>query len=124
MFNFLRGGSKPAPKNESQRERFKRLVRELNEMIDTMPTKPRVMIDLETGQIVPEVPSQFQDEALALPKPADAPAPPATPETPKSNAAAGLKPNVPTPRVPEARVQQPRVGAPRVGAASTKNEKA
>ncbi|MBY6199797.1 hypothetical protein KUV65_00345 [Maritalea mobilis] len=117
MFNFFRGGAKSAPKSESQRDRFKRLVRELNEMIDAMPTKPRVMIDLETGRIVPEVPDQFQDEALALPKPDAATAPEAKPD-----AKTELKPNVPQPRVPAARVPEPRVGQPRVGAAKENEE--
>ena len=117
MFNFFRGGAKSAPKSESQRDRFKRLVRELNEMIDAMPTKPRVMIDLETGRIVPEVPEQFQDEALALPKPDTASTPEATPDNKTE-----LKPKVPQPRVPEARVPEPRVGQPRVGTNTDKEE--
>ena len=116
MFNFFRGGSKAVPKNESQRERFKRLVREMNEMIDAMPTKPRVMIDLETGRIVPEVPAQFQDEALALPKPEDAVV------AARAESKTELQPKVPQPRVPEARVPEPRVGQPRVGASKDKEE--
>lgn len=69
MFNFLFGKSKPALKPETKRERFHRLVEELNEMIDELPKKPKLTFDPETGHIEPETPDQFQDEALALPKP-------------------------------------------------------
>lgn len=70
MFKFLFGGkSSPVVEAETNRERFGRLVVELNELIDTLPTKPRVTFDPQSGHILPDVPEQFADEALALPSP-------------------------------------------------------
>lgn len=70
MFKFLFGGKKtPEVIPESNRERFARLVSELNQMIETLPAKPRVTFDPETGHILPDTPEQFADEALALPAP-------------------------------------------------------
>lgn len=73
MFKFLFGGKKtPEVKPESNRERFDRLVGELNDLIDTLPQKPRVTFDPATGHVLPEAPEQFADEALALPAPDEA----------------------------------------------------
>ncbi len=76
MFKFLFGGKKNTPEVtiESDRDRFARLTRELNEMIDGLSDKPRVTFDPATGHILPETPEQFADEALALPAPDPAPA--------------------------------------------------
>jgi len=85
MFKFLFGGKKtPEVIPESNRERFARLVSELNQMIETLPVKPRVTFDPETGHILPDTPEQFADEALALPAPEAAEA--AAPEAAKPEA--------------------------------------
>lgn len=70
MFDFLkrlRGG--PGEAEEGQRARFERLVEELNAAIAELPEKPAVTITPETGALSFEMPAQFPDEALALPKP-------------------------------------------------------
>lgn len=71
MLKFLFGGKKTTPEVviESDRARFTRLVSELNELIDGLAHKPRVMIDPASGHVLPETPEQFADEALALPAP-------------------------------------------------------
>ncbi len=76
MFKFLFGGKSNTPEVtiETDRARYARLVSEMNEMIDGMGVKPRVTIDPATGHILPEVPEQFADEALALPAPIAEPA--------------------------------------------------
>lgn len=71
MLKFLFGGKKNGSQVaiESDRARFERLIAETNAMIDTLAHKPRVTIDPATGHILPEMPEQFADEALALPAP-------------------------------------------------------
>lgn len=71
MLKFLFGGKKNGSQVaiESDRARFERLIAEMNAMIDTLAHKPRVTIDPATGHILPEMPEQFADEALALPAP-------------------------------------------------------
>lgn len=80
MFQFLFKSRKAPEKPESHRERFERLILELNEVIDSLPDKPAVTVQPGSGRISFTLPSQFMDEALALPKPDPAPA--ATPATP------------------------------------------
>lgn len=70
MFDFLkRLRGVPSEAKESQRARFERLVEELNAEIAELPEKPAVTITPETGALSFEMPQQFPDEALALPKP-------------------------------------------------------
>ncbi|UWQ94513.1 hypothetical protein K3728_12400 [Rhodobacteraceae bacterium M385] len=71
MLKFLFGGKKNGSQVviESDRARFERLIEEMNATIDTLAHKPRVTIDPATGHILPEMPEQFADEALALPAP-------------------------------------------------------
>lgn len=77
MLKFLFGGKTSTPEVviESDRVRFTRLVSEINETIDTLANKPRVTIDPANGHILPEMPEQFADEALALPAPTEEEAP-------------------------------------------------
>ncbi|MEM1234824.1 MAG: hypothetical protein AAGH70_11935 [Pseudomonadota bacterium] len=78
MLKFLFGTKPGAAKAETQRDTFERLVKELNEAIVVLPQKPKVTVDPNTGAVSFEAPEHFPDEALALPKPAeaaDAPAP-------------------------------------------------
>ncbi|MEM9349334.1 MAG: hypothetical protein AAGA47_03665 [Pseudomonadota bacterium] len=70
MLKFL-FGKKPGAKVETQRETFERLVKELNEAIEPLAVKPRVIVDPNLGTIAFATPEQFPDEALALPKPND-----------------------------------------------------
>lgn len=111
MLKFLFGERGPKLVKETQREKYKRLVSELNQIIDTLPEKPRVTIDPATGHVLPEEPRQFSDEALALPKPTDQDRAAASGEP----ATAKMEPKVPAPRVPEKKVPKKRVPAPRVG---------
>ena len=71
MLEFLKrlGGVSAPDKPESQRERFERLVAELNEALDDLSDKPAVTVQPDSGHISFEMPEQFPDEALALPKP-------------------------------------------------------
>ncbi len=70
MLKFLFGGKKtPEAVPETDRERFKRLTTDLNELIDSLPAKPKVTFDPATGHVTLEEPEQFADEALALPAP-------------------------------------------------------
>ena len=71
MFKFLRfgRGKKTEVAIETQRQTFERLVRELNEALDTLPEKPAVTIDPATGHVAFDLPEHFPDEALALPAP-------------------------------------------------------
>ncbi len=76
MFEFLkRLRGLPEEVKESQRARFTRLVEELNEAIAELPEKPAVTFTPETGALSFDLPEQFPDEALALPKPDEDPAP-------------------------------------------------
>lgn len=106
MFKFLFGGKpKPEVTIETDRTRFTRLVEEINAMIDTLPVKPRVTIDPETGHILPEVPEQFADEALALPAP-DASAPVAVAVS-EAEALSGDAPEPAPETAPEAESEKP-----------------
>ena len=71
MLEFLKrlGGVSAPHKPESQRARFERLVSELNEALDELTNKPAVTVQPESGHISFDMPEQFPDEALALPKP-------------------------------------------------------
>ncbi|MEJ6395390.1 hypothetical protein V8J82_19170 [Gymnodinialimonas sp. 2305UL16-5] len=110
MFKFLFGGTKKAPgvTIETDRDRFARLVSELNGMIDGLVHKPRVTLDPATGHILPETPEQFADEALALPAPEETPeradtangAEPDRADTSTEPKAETPTPPVPTPPVP------------------------
>ena len=77
MFKFLFGGKKEVEVivRESDRDRFQRLIDELNGIVDQLPVKPKVTLDPATGHVSYEMPEQFQDEALALPKPEASAAP-------------------------------------------------
>jgi hypothetical protein len=92
MFDFLkRLRGEPSEAAESQRARFERLVEELNAEIAELPEKPAVTITPETGALSFEMPEQFPDEALALPKPdspATAPKPEDAEDTEKAEAKA------------------------------------
>ena len=123
MFKFLFGDkSAPTVKPETNRERFARLVSDLNEMIDTLPNKPKVTLDPATGHILPETPEQFADEALALPKPTAVPEPTATAEParpPASEAATDAVtegdavatiPRAPVPNPPKPNPPTPKTG--------------
>jgi len=84
MFDFLkRLRGVPEAAKENQRERFTRLIEELNEAIADLPEKPAVTVTPETGSLSFDLPEQFPDEALALPKPEEDPAP----ESPPADAA-------------------------------------
>lgn len=83
MLEFLKrlGGGSAPDKPESQRARFERLVAELNEALDDLSDKPAVTVQPDSGHISFEMPEQFPDEALALPKPnAEEGTPEASPE--------------------------------------------
>jgi hypothetical protein len=70
MFDFLkRLRGIPEEIKEGQRARFERLITELNEAIADLPEKPAVTITPESGTLSFDLPEQFPDEALALPKP-------------------------------------------------------
>ena len=71
MLEFLKrlGGVSAPNKPESQRARFERLVSELNEALDGLTDKPAVTVQPDSGHISFDMPEQFPDEALALPKP-------------------------------------------------------
>ena len=70
MFDFLkRLRGVPSEIKESQRARFERLVEELNAEIAELPEKPAITITPETGALSFDMPEQFPDESLALPKP-------------------------------------------------------
>lgn len=72
MFDFLkRLRGLPEEAEESQRARFERLVADLNDAIAELPEKPAVTVMPVTGGLAFEMPEQFPDEALALPKPED-----------------------------------------------------
>ncbi len=124
MFKFLFGGKKVSEEAvpETDREQFKRLTTDLNALIDSLPTKPKVTLDPATGRIELEEPEQFADEALALPAPAakeeaagpaEADAKPvaadkitegdAVAAAPKAPVPNPPKPNPPQPSAPEAR---------------------
>jgi len=108
MFEFLFRSKKPAEKPESQRERFERLILELNEVIDALPHKPAVTIEPETGRISFTMPKQFMDEALALPKPDSA-----VNETPKTAAPEAPAKDAGSPEIAEPAVKaKKRPGAP------------
>jgi len=116
MLKKLFGGRGAAPVKETQRARYERLITELNAMIDAMPTKPKVTLDPATGHILPEIPDQFGDEALALPSPE------AIARTaPKATAPA---PRVPEKKIPTKKIPEPRVGKPRIGAPSSNGKAA
>ena len=90
MFQFLFGPKKGAPKVETQRETFERLVTELNALLATLPEKPKVTVDPMTGSVEFSTPEQFADEALALPapeEPADTKEAPEEPEADKADKA-------------------------------------
>lgn len=103
MLNFLfRGRKTPEVKVETQREMFTRLVDELNAAIDKLADKPKVTLDPATGHIHPEMPEQFPDEALALPKPATGAAKPKAAEDPATTKPeAAKKGDVPAAEPPE-----------------------
>jgi hypothetical protein len=71
MLEFLKrlGGGGTPSQPESQRARFERLVADLNEALDDLSDKPAVTVQPDSGHISFEMPEQFPDEALALPKP-------------------------------------------------------
>lgn len=71
MLEFLKrlGGVSAPTQPESQRARFERLVSELNEALDELTEKPAVTVQPDSGHISFDMPEQFPDEALALPKP-------------------------------------------------------
>jgi hypothetical protein len=69
MFKFLFGKNKGAPVKENQRETIKRALAEINEILDGMAVKPKVVLDFETGLVEMNLPEQMPDEALALPAP-------------------------------------------------------
>ncbi len=74
MLNFLANLRRKAPEiTETQRERFERLIVELNESIDLLADKPKITIEPLSGHIDLERPEQFPDEALALPAPTPEP---------------------------------------------------
>jgi hypothetical protein len=70
MFDFLkRLRGVPEAVKESKRDRFTRLVEELNAAIAELPEKPAITVTPGTGALSFDLPEQFPDEALALPKP-------------------------------------------------------
>ena len=69
MWRLIMGKPREEAKVETQRETFERLTKELGELMATMPIKPIVTIDPNTGIVSFEAPEQFQDEALSLPAP-------------------------------------------------------
>jgi len=111
MFDFLFRNRKPTEKPETQRERFERLILELNEVIDALPHKPAVTVHPESGRISFTMPSQFMDEALALPKPDPSKAEPDTSTVAAARDASdqdGAKPTAPDPAVKKAAAPVPR----------------
>jgi hypothetical protein len=82
-----RNGAAPEIALETQCESFERMVAELNALIDTLPDKPRVTIDPATGHILPEMPDQFPDEAMALPTPESSAPESSAPESSAAEAA-------------------------------------
>jgi hypothetical protein len=69
MLKFLFRGRETNAVVETQRQRFERIVTELNDAIDGLPVKPRVTLDPVTGHFELHLPEQLPDEALALPAP-------------------------------------------------------
>lgn len=111
MLKFLFRSRQVEAKIETQRDRFARLVEELNAAIDALPDKPRVTVDPATGHILPETPEQFPDEALALPKP-DAEAAKAAPPVPTGTEIVPPAPQPPKPRAPVPKPPVPKGPGP------------
>lgn len=94
MFKFLFGRNKATPQTviETQRETITRALDELNAVLALMADRPKVGVDLNSGQITIDLPEQMPDEALALPSPEvaaeveDAPAEENTADTPSEDA--------------------------------------
>ncbi len=69
MLKFLFGQKNAAAVEKSQREVITSLLADLNTAVMSMPEKPVVAINPNTGEISLELPEQMPDEALALPAP-------------------------------------------------------
>ena len=70
MFKFLFGrkGGGTITK-ETQRQTVERALVEINEIVAAMTEKPRITVDMASGQLAVDLPEQMPDEALALPAP-------------------------------------------------------
>ncbi len=69
MFKFLLGRGKVNAVQETQRQTVKRVVGELNEIVEALDEKPTLSVNMKTGRIEVDLPEQMPDEALALPAP-------------------------------------------------------
>jgi hypothetical protein len=74
-FIFGKKDNTTTAKTETQRESFDRVMAELNLLLAEQPIKPSLGVDLETGQLVLDLPEQLADEALSLPAPKAEPSP-------------------------------------------------
>lgn len=54
---------------ESQRETLERSIGEINQILTELSDKPKLTIDMKTGNLMMELPEKMPDEALALPAP-------------------------------------------------------
>lgn len=135
VFKFLFGEkNKASVVTETKRQKLKRALAEVNEVLDALDPKPKIAVDLASGRIEIADPEQFPDEARALPAPdtgakqagaapvGTAPAqtaPAAVKPQPAPGPTGVAEPTKLQPRVPEPRVPTPKPPKPVVPEAKT-----